>query len=126
MSDIRRFARQIAARFAPEKIILFGSYAGGRPHAGSDVDMLVVMQAADEINQAIRISMAFEPPFSLDLIVRTPENLRRGIEDGDWFLCEIASKGRILYEKTDGAMGAQGRGRSARRPKPLPGETSAP
>jgi hypothetical protein len=40
MHVIRRFARQVAERFEPEKIILFGSYAYGRPHADSDVDIL--------------------------------------------------------------------------------------
>ncbi len=46
MSVIRRYARQIADCFHPEKIILFGSYAYGTPHAGSDVDILVIMPGA--------------------------------------------------------------------------------
>ena len=33
---IRRFARRIAERFHPDKIILFGSYAYGTRHADSD------------------------------------------------------------------------------------------
>ncbi len=32
LSAIRRFARRIAERFDPEKIILFGSFAYGTPH----------------------------------------------------------------------------------------------
>ena len=60
----------------PDKIILFGSYAYGQPHESSDVDLLVVMPAYDETNQAIRIINALEAPFSLDLIVRTPGNNR--------------------------------------------------
>ena len=106
MSAIRRIARQIGERFDPVKIILFGSYACGQPHRESDVDLLVVIPAANEINQAIRLTPASEPPFSLDLIVRTPENLRRALEEEDWFLSEVVSKGKVLYEKTDGAMGA--------------------
>ena len=43
MAVIRRYARAIADRFQPQKIILFGSYAYGTPHAGSDVDILVIM-----------------------------------------------------------------------------------
>ena len=43
MSAIKRFARQIAERFHPEKIVLFGSYAYGKPHEESDVDLLVIM-----------------------------------------------------------------------------------
>ena len=43
MSAIKRFARRIAAKFHPEKIILFGSYAYGTPHEESAVDLLVIM-----------------------------------------------------------------------------------
>ncbi len=116
MATIRRFARQIGARFQPDQIILFGSYAYGEPHENSDVDLLVVMPAANAINQAIRITRAFELPFSSDLIVRTPKKLRRDLEDGDWFLREITTKGTVLYEKAHSALGPQGRGRSDRRP----------
>ena len=35
MRLIRRFARQVAERFQPDKIILFGSYAYGTPHTDS-------------------------------------------------------------------------------------------
>src|SRR5438876_8310668 len=71
---IRRFAREVAERFRPEKIILFGSYAYGQPHADSDVDILIVMPARNELDQAVRISLAVEHNFPLDLLVRTPKN----------------------------------------------------
>jgi predicted nucleotidyltransferase len=88
LAAIRRWARQIAAQFQPERIILFGSYAYGHPHADSDVDILVVMPSASEIRQSIRLTLAFDPPFPLDRIVRTPQHLRRGLEEGDSFLRE--------------------------------------
>src|SRR5438067_9422152 len=88
MSVIRRFARQVADQFRPEKIILFGSYAYGRPHQDSDVDILVVMPAKNEIDQAIRIRLAIESHFPMDLIVRTPKNLAWRLKEGDWFLRE--------------------------------------
>jgi predicted nucleotidyltransferase len=116
MSAIRRFARQIAEHFHPEKIILFGSYAYGKPHQESDVDLLVIMPAYDVINQSIRIGLAFESPFSLDLIVRTPKQIERGLKDNNWFLREIIEKGKVLYEAGNGKMGPQSRGRLARRP----------
>jgi predicted nucleotidyltransferase len=94
MAAIRRFARQIAERFHPDKIVLFGSYAYGKPHQESDVDLLVVMPAASETNQAIRITLAFERPFPLDLIVRTPDRIRRALTDGNWFLREVMDKGK--------------------------------
>src|SRR6516162_4092679 len=78
-SAIRRFARQIAERFRPEKIILFGSYAYGTPHNESDVDLLVILPTRDPIATSVRMDLAFERPFSLDLIVRTPKQIERGL-----------------------------------------------
>ena len=121
---IRRYARQIAERFQPGKIILFGSYAYGKPHRDSDVDILVVMPACNEINQAVRIRQKTDHLFPLDLIVRTPENLSWRLEEGDWFLREIVGKGKVLYEKTDSRLDAKSRKRSSRRKK-LDGSASA-
>src|SRR5713226_7531965 len=110
MSAIRQFARQIAERFRPDKIILFGSYAYGKPHRDSDVDILVVMPCWDEINQSIRIWNAIEPPFSLDLMVRTRRNLDWRLREGDWFLREVVDRGMVLYEESHRPVGQKSRG----------------
>src|SRR5437016_174213 len=114
---IRRFARQIARRFRPHKIILFGSYAYGVPTPDSDVDLLVIMPTRDPLAQAVRIDLALKRGFPLDLLVRTPRVLERRLRAGDWFLREIVARGKVLYEKDDSRMGSQGRGRLRRRPK---------
>jgi len=117
---IRRFAREVADRFQPEKIILFGSYAYGTPHTDSDVDVLVVMPARNELDQAVKICLAIEYHFPLDLLVRTPENLAWRLAEGDSFLREIMDRGHVLYEKADGRVGPQGRERLPRGPKARP------
>src|SRR5262245_26693048 len=99
MRVIRDYARRVAEKFDPEKIILFGSYAYGTPREGSDVDLLVVMPARNEIDQAYRIDVSVTRNFPLDLIVRTPDDLRWRLEEGDWFLREIVANGKVLYEK---------------------------
>ena len=108
LSVIRRFARQIGERFQPEKIVLFGSYAYGTPHAESDVDLLVIMPARNVIDQSVRICQAFERPFSLDLIVRTPRQIELGLREDDcnWFLREVIEKGMVLYETRNGGVGS--------------------
>jgi predicted nucleotidyltransferase len=108
MAAIRRFARQVAERFQPDQIILFGSHAYGTPHPDSDVDILVVMPARNQIDQACRIDAALDPPFPLDLIVRTPKNLAWRLAEGDSFLREVVTKGKVLYEKDDGRVGPLG------------------
>src|SRR5260370_40547184 len=82
-----------------------------RQRLQSDVDVLVVMRARNEIDQALRIEEALDAPFALDVIVRTPRNLGWRLEEGDWFLREVVGQGKVLYEKADGGVGAQGRGR---------------
>ena len=95
-SVIHRYAREVAERFEPEKIILFGSHAYGKPHADSDVDILIVMPTRNEIDQAVRIDRAVDPLFPLDLIVCTPENIAWRLKEGDSFLREVMTKGKVL------------------------------
>lgn len=111
MRMIRRFARQVAERFEPEKIILFGSHAYGTPHDDSDVDILVIMPATNQLSQATRIRLAVPREFALDLLVRTPEDLKWRLEEGDFFLREIVSKGKVLYAKAHPRVGPKGRSR---------------
>jgi predicted nucleotidyltransferase len=112
---IRRYARAIAEEFDPDKIILFGSYAYGTPHADSDVDLLVVMPTRNQLDQAFKIRYKLTAPFPMDLIVRTPKEMKWRLEEGESFLTEVVTKGKVLYEKADRRMGAQGRGRSRHR-----------
>ncbi|MBM4071478.1 MAG: nucleotidyltransferase domain-containing protein [Planctomycetes bacterium] len=114
MRLIRRFARQVGERFRPVKIILFGSHARGTPHADSDVDILVIMPAKNELDQAVKICLAVDYNFPLDLLVRTPENLRWRLAEGDSFLREIMDQGKVLYEKAHRRLGPKSRSRSSR------------
>ena len=101
MHLIRRFARQVAERFQPDKIILFGSYAYGTPHADSDVDILVIMPTRNQLEQAFQIRLAIPAPFPMDLIVRKPSNIRWRLAEAELFHSEIVAKGKVLYEKGD-------------------------
>ena len=98
---IAKFAAEVARRFKPQKIILFGSYAYGRPTEDSDVDLLVIMSGTGRPqDKAIRIRRAVNIDFPMDLIVRTPAEMRRRLSWGDSFLQEIMQKGIPLYEAT--------------------------
>ena len=101
MRAIRAVVEQIAERFQPEKIILFGSYAYGQPKPESDVDLLVVMETPlRERQQRLEISRALSPrPFPLDILIRTPKQVEERINLGDPFLREIMTQGEVLYER---------------------------
>lgn len=59
------------------------------------------MPARNQLDMAVKISVTIDPPFPLDIIVRTPKNMKWRLEEGDSFLREITSKGKILYEKNN-------------------------
>jgi predicted nucleotidyltransferase len=98
---INAVVRRIAKQFDPERIILFGSYAYGKPHRYSDVDLLVVMQTNERPRaKQIEIARALSPhPFGIDLLVRTPQQIQERIPQGDYFLREITTRGKVLYER---------------------------
>jgi predicted nucleotidyltransferase len=61
ITAIRRYARRIAEKFDPDKIILFGSYAYGQPHEWSDVDILVATDRS-LLCVAANVSAGLKPP----------------------------------------------------------------
>jgi predicted nucleotidyltransferase len=96
---IQELADRIAAQFHPERIILFGSYAWGHPTPDSDVDLLVVLPFQGKSwRMASEIRRHARAPFPMDLLVRTPEQLRQRLTDGDTFLEEVTRQGQVLYE----------------------------
>ena len=99
---IRKFARQVARQFNPRKIILFGSYAYGKPTEDSDVDILIVMSfKGRNPEKATEIWMATKPKFPIDIMVRKPAELKKRLKMGDFFLREITERGKVLYEAAD-------------------------
>jgi predicted nucleotidyltransferase len=123
---IRRFARDVAERFKPEKIILFGSHAYGKPHADSDVDILVIMPCRNQLDQAVKISLSVDRKFPLDIIVRTPHNMKWRLKEGDWFLREITAKGKVLYEAPNGRMGEKSGVGLSRRKRAVRRKSTSP
>lgn len=87
----------------PEKIVLFGSYARGNATPDSDVDLLIVMETADPpVERYLAVSRLLRPrPFPVDILVKTPEEIRRALAEGDFFIREIMEQGQILYERPD-------------------------
>ncbi|HNK63690.1 MAG TPA: nucleotidyltransferase domain-containing protein [Anaerolineales bacterium] len=94
--------QRIVSELKPEKIILFGSYAYGTPTPDSDVDLLVVMRTrAKTIDRYVMVSNILDPrEFPVDIIVKTPKELREEQKKkSGFFLREIITKGKVLYER---------------------------
>ena len=87
-------------------VILFGSYAYGEPTDDSDVDLLLIMpHRGAGARMASQVRLACPRTFPMDLIVRSPAEVRRRVRMGDRFLSEIMSKGIVLHESRDTPVG---------------------
>ena len=97
--EIKELSQQIAREFHPQKIILFGSYAYGKPAWDSDVDLLVVMPFKGRPNrQAVKIRSRIDTQVAFDLLVRTPQQITRRLAMGDLFIRDIFERGKVVYE----------------------------
>jgi len=93
----------------PYKVILFGSYANGNPTEDSDLDVAVILDD-DKIAETFRERMERSRPVSLavrevhykiamDIIVYSKAEINYLREEGNSFVEEIESTGKVLYEK---------------------------
>jgi len=94
---------RIKEKYEPEKIILFGSYAYGKPDKSSDIDLLIIKDTDKpfykrwaevcRIVSDLRYCIPFSP------FVFTPNEWENKIEKHDPFFLEILEKGKILYAR---------------------------
>lgn len=121
MKDIRQFADAIVREFAPEQIILFGSHARGEAGRDSDVDLLVVMRHRGHwLDQAVTIRRQIARPFPLDLLVRSPNEIRKRLAIHDSFVRDILEEGKVLHGSRDRGVGRKSRGRLEKRTSRTP------
>jgi predicted nucleotidyltransferase len=98
---VREITNKIVEHFDPEKVILFGSQSTGIARNDSDVDLLVIMDTDESsIQRAIEVKRVCRPRFvSMDVLVKTPEEVETTLERGNFFLDQILDQGRVLYER---------------------------
>lgn len=98
---IQEIVRKLVAGYAPQKVILFGSYARGTPRPDSDIDLLIVKETSERfIDRWVTVRRLLSDPqrlIPLETIVLTPQELAHRLEVGDQFIAEILEEGEVLY-----------------------------
>ena len=93
-------ARQIIVEYNPEKIILFGSFAWGKPGPDSDIDLLIIKDTDQKFfERSMAVRRIIDGVLPVDILVRTPEEIKKRLMLGDPFYVNIIKNGKYLYGK---------------------------
>lgn len=112
--DTERLARRIIERLqgsGVRKIILFGSQVWGEPHSDSDLDVLVVLEDAEDPQTSAEKGVLYrrvsrplrdmQRDLPLDLLVHT-EGMHRNFRDrNSAFVRKVLEEGEVIYDASD-------------------------
>jgi predicted nucleotidyltransferase len=98
---LEHITRTIVERFHPRRVVLFGSHARGDAQPDSDLDLFVEMETqARPPERSVEISSVFGlRPWSLDVVVYTPQEVQRLRKVHGTLLSVIEAEGKVLYER---------------------------
>jgi predicted nucleotidyltransferase len=97
----QRTVQRLIRAFAPEQVVLFGSYAKGTTHPGSDVDLLVITHVGGDVTsyqqRARQLASDAFPP--LDFVFATPEEVANAASAPNKFLQSVLETGTVIYRR---------------------------
>jgi uncharacterized protein len=97
---IDRIINAVLQVVVPDKIILFGSQARDQARPDSDYDILVIK--SDIGNKLIVEQDIYEKIIgideSIDILVRTPENIKNDKDKAGSFISRALKEGLVIYE----------------------------
>lgn len=100
-STLAALVKRLVENLDVEKIVLFGSYVSGTPTKDSDLDLLIMLNTKKKgIARYAMVSELLEPrKIPMDIIVKTPAEIKKREGYFDPFLRSVMTEGKVLYEK---------------------------
>ena len=99
---VKRFINLIVKKFNLKKIIIFGSFARGDYHKGSDLDLIIVGEFKERfIDRIGKIIELNDSDLEIDVMVYTEEEFQKMIQERRPFIEQALEEGIIVYEKRD-------------------------
>jgi hypothetical protein len=99
---VKRFINLIVKKFNLKKIIIFGSFARGDYHKGSDLDLIIVGEFKERfIDRIGKIIELNDSDLEIDAMVYTEEEFQKMTEERRPFIEQALEEGIVVYEKRD-------------------------
>lgn len=101
LKKLKVITQRIVAQYDPEKIILFGSYAWGKPNKDSDFDLFIVKKGKGNfLTEQQKVRKIIDGEIAADILIATPSEVKRKLTFGDFFFREIMKNGKSVYDKS--------------------------
>lgn len=98
--ELDRLVAIVTEQLQAERVVLFGSFARGRVHPWSDLDVAVVAPTRAPFYERLdRVVRAVRPRVGLDLLVYTPEEWAELCATRPFLREEVLEKGRVIFER---------------------------
>ncbi len=102
-TEIEKLVNTVVEIEHPQKVVLFGSYANGKAHDESDVDLLVIVKESKtskfERMKNIRQQLGkFNFNFSKDVFIYTLEEIEEWKNVSQAFITAALNSGKTMYE----------------------------
>lgn len=104
--QLSKITREIIRKARPERIILFGSYAYGRPRKNSDFDFFIIKNSSlRQIDRArqIRRILPSDRTIGVDLLVYSEGEVKQALAEKNVFINKVLSEGKEIYAKNKGS-----------------------
>ena len=99
---VKRFLNLIIKKFNLKKIIVFGSFARGDYHKGSDLDLVIVGEFKERfIDRIGKIIELNDSDLEIEAMVYTEEEFQKMIQERRPFIEQVLEEGIVVYEKKE-------------------------
>lgn len=97
--EIMSIKEQIISRYAPSKIILFGSQSKGTATKKSDIDLCIIKSTDNKRELLTDMYLYIDSSKPFDLLLYTEHEWDKCISDSTSFAYLIHQKGTVIYDR---------------------------
>jgi predicted nucleotidyltransferase len=101
--EIERVAALLGRAAKAERVVLFGSHARGDAGENSDVDLMIIAESQlPRFKRSRELYKLIRPhPFAMDLLVYTPQEVKKGKRSPVSFVSTVLKEGKTVYVRQD-------------------------
>ncbi|OGO41202.1 MAG: hypothetical protein A2Z04_05780 [Chloroflexi bacterium RBG_16_57_9] len=93
--------RRIVQGYAPDKVIMYGSFARGDYHQYSDLDLLIIKETSDPfLRRMDAVLDQCSGDIAVEPLVYTQSELDEMLRRGNDFLEKALREGEVVYDKS--------------------------